>query len=160
MTDSQQAEDPVQTVIEVEVERMPEEESDVPLDPGKRLRRALTPVLIGMGIVFFYAVIGGMKGITYTQVAQYCVLIFAYTVPAVFISLQVTETPIPQLAFGSSVADGGGFLLVKLDRVVTELGFSAYTSGSKSRVRCALKNMEKFVPYRGLSEAASDASGL
>jgi cation/acetate symporter len=75
-----------------------------------------------------------MKGITYTQVAQYCVLIFAYTVPAVFISLQVTETPIPQLAFGSSVADGSDFLLVKLDRVVTELGFSAYTSGSKSRI--------------------------
>ncbi len=91
-------------------------------------------LVIGMAIVFFYAVIGGMKGITYTQVAQYCVLIFAYTVPAVFISLQVTETPIPQLAFGSSVADGGGFLLAKLDRVVTDLGFTAYTSGSKSRV--------------------------
>ena len=89
---------------------------------------------IGMGIVFFYAVLGGMKGITYTQVAQYCVLIFAYTVPAVFISLQVTGIPVPQLAFGSQVVDGGGFLLDKLDRVVTELGFAAYTSGSKSRV--------------------------
>ncbi len=91
-------------------------------------------LVIGMAIVFFYAVLGGMKGITYTQVAQYCVLIFAYTVPAVFISLQVTGTPIPQLAFGSSVVDGGGFLLEKLDRIVTELGFAAYTTGSKSRI--------------------------
>jgi cation/acetate symporter len=89
---------------------------------------------IGMAIVFFYAVIGGMKGITYTQVAQYCVLIFAYTVPAAFISFQVTGTPAPQLAFGSSVTEGGGFLLDKLDAVVTELGFAAYTSGVKSRV--------------------------
>ena len=91
-------------------------------------------LVIGMAIVFFYAVLGGMKGITYTQVAQYCVLIFAYTVPAVFISLQVTGTPIPQLAFGSNVVDGGGFLLEKLDRIVTELGFAAYTTGSKSRI--------------------------
>lgn len=91
-------------------------------------------LMIGMGVVFFYAVLGGMKGITYTQVAQYCVLIFAYTVPAVFISLQVTDTAIPQLAFGSSLADGSGFLLAKLDQVVTELGFAAYTSGTKSRI--------------------------
>ena len=90
-------------------------------------------LMIGMAIVFFYAVLGGMKGITYTQVAQYCVLIFAYTVPAVFISLQVTGTPIPQLAFGSGVVGDGGFLLEKLDRIVTELGFAAYTTGSKSR---------------------------
>jgi cation/acetate symporter len=90
-------------------------------------------LMIGMAIVFFYAVLGGMKGITYTQVAQYCVLIFAYTVPAVFISLQVTGTPIPQIAFGSTVVGDGGFLLEKLDRIVTELGFAAYTSGSKSR---------------------------
>ncbi len=89
---------------------------------------------VGMAIVFFYAVLGGMKGITYTQVAQYCVMIFAYTVPAVFISLQVTDTAIPQLAFGSSVVDGSGFLLDKLDQVVTDLGFAAYTSGTKSRI--------------------------
>ena len=91
-------------------------------------------LLVGMAIVFFYAVVGGMRGITYTQVAQYCVLIFAYTVPAVFISLQVTGMPIPQLAFGSEVVEGGGFLLEKLDRVVTDLGFAAYTSGTRSRV--------------------------
>ena len=89
---------------------------------------------VGIAIVFFYAVLGGMKGITYTQVAQYCVMIFAYTVPAVFISLQVTDTAIPQLAFGSSVVDGSGFLLDKLDQVVTDLGFAAYTSGTKSRI--------------------------
>ena len=89
---------------------------------------------VGMAIVFFYAVLGGMKGITYTQVAQYCIMIFAYTVPAVFISLQVTDTAIPQLAFGSSVVDGSGFLLDKLDQVVTDLGFAAYTSGTKSRI--------------------------
>ena len=92
-----------------------------------------TGLLVGMGVVFFYAVLGGMKGITYTQVAQYCVLIFAYTVPAVFISLQVTGVAVPQLAFGGG-AGGGESLLVKLDRVVTDLGFTAYTSGAKSRV--------------------------
>ena len=88
---------------------------------------------VGMGVVFLYAVLGGMKGITYTQVAQYCVLIFAYTVPAVFISLQVTDVALPQLAFGSEVA-GGGYLLAKLDEIVVDLGFSAYTEGTKSRV--------------------------
>ena len=92
-----------------------------------------TGLLVGMGVVFFYAVLGGMKGITYTQVAQYCVLIFAYTVPAVFISLQVTGVAVPQLAFGGG-AGGGESLLAKLDRVVTDLGFTAYTSGAKSRV--------------------------
>ncbi len=90
-------------------------------------------LFIGMAIVFFYAVLGGMKGITYTQVAQYWVLILAYLVPAVFISLQVTGTPVPQIAFASSVVDDGGFLLEKLDRIVTDLGFGAYTSGAKSR---------------------------
>ncbi len=89
---------------------------------------------IGMAVVFFYAVLGGMKGITYTQVAQYCVLIFAYTVPAVFISLQVTGVAVPQIAFGSDVVNGGGSLLTTLDRIVTDLGFTAYTSGSKSTV--------------------------
>ena len=93
-----------------------------------------TGLVVGMGVVFFYAVLGGMKGITYTQVAQYCVLIFAYTVPAVFVSLQVTGIAIPQIAFGSSVADGGAWLLVTLDKIVTDLGFPAYTDGTKSRI--------------------------
>ncbi len=92
-------------------------------------------VLIGMGIVFIYAVLGGMKGITYTQVAQYCVLIFAYMVPAIFISLMMTGNPVPQLGFGSHLADGSGvYLLDKLDGLTTELGFSAYTSGTKSTI--------------------------
>ncbi|MFL1896680.1 sodium:solute symporter family protein [Aquimarina sp. 2-A2] len=92
-----------------------------------------TGVIIGMIIVLFYAVLGGMKGITYTQVAQYCVLIFAFMVPAIFISLQMTGNPIPQLGFGDTVADGSGvYLLDKLDGLSTELGFSAYTDGSKS----------------------------
>ena len=82
---------------------------------------------VGMGIVFIYAVLGGMKGITYTQVAQYCVLIFAYTVPAVFISMQLTGNPVPQLALGSTMADGSGYLLLKLDQVLMDLGFTAYT---------------------------------
>ncbi len=90
---------------------------------------------IGMGIVFVYAVLGGMKGITYTQIAQYCVLIFAYTVPAVFISMHLTGNPIPQLGLGSSMADGSGtYMLDRLDQVVTELGFAEYTTqvmGSK-----------------------------
>lgn len=89
-------------------------------------------VLIGMGIVFFYAVLGGMKGITYTQVAQYCVLIFAYLVPAIFISILLTGNPIPQLGFGDRVADGSGmYLLDRLDGLSTQLGFTAFTSGSK-----------------------------
>ena len=86
-----------------------------------------TGLYIGMGIVFFYAVLGGMKGITYTQIAQYVVLIFAYTVPAVFISLNLTGNPIPQLGLGGSTIDGTP-LLVKLDRVVTDLGFNEYTT--------------------------------
>jgi cation/acetate symporter len=90
---------------------------------------------IGMGIVFVYAVMGGMKGITYTQIAQYCVLIFAYTVPAVFISMHLTGNPIPQLGLGSTMADGSGtFMMDRLDQVVTDLGFAQYTTqvmGSK-----------------------------
>ena len=94
-----------------------------------------TGVIIGMIIVLFYAVLGGMKGITYTQVAQYCVLIFAFMVPAIFISLQMTGNPIPQLGMGSTLADGSGtFLLDKLDGLSTELGFAAYTDGSKSMI--------------------------
>jgi len=91
-------------------------------------------LIIGMGIVFVYAVLGGMKGVTYTQIAQYCVLIFAYTVPAVFIALQITGVAIPQLAFGSTVRGDSMFLLDRLNQVVTELGFPAYTSGTKSTI--------------------------
>ncbi len=92
-----------------------------------------TGVIIGMIIVFFYAVLGGMKGITYTQVAQYCVLIFAYMVPAIFISIQLTGHWLPQVGFGSELADGSGiYLLDKLDGLHKELGFAAYTMGSKS----------------------------
>jgi len=90
-----------------------------------------TGVIIGMIIVLFYAVLGGMKGITYTQVAQYCVLIFAFMVPAIFISFQMTGNPIPQLGFGSRGTDGL-YLLEKLNGLSTELGFSEYTNGSKS----------------------------
>ena len=89
---------------------------------------------IGMAIVFFYAVLGGMKGITYTQVAQYCVLIFAYMVPAIFISMLVAGTPLPQQGFGSMLTDGSGFLLDKLDGLHQELGFTAYTDGSKPMI--------------------------
>ncbi len=88
-------------------------------------------VIIGMVIVFIYAVLGGMKGITYTQVAQYCVLIFAYMVPAIFISFQMTGNPIPQMGMGGNLADGTP-LLAKLDGLNEQLGFTAYTSGSKS----------------------------
>ena len=94
-----------------------------------------TGVIIGMAIVFMYSVLGGMKGITYTQVAQYCVLIFAYMVPAIFISIMITDNPIPQLGFGAEVNDGSGLsVLQKLDGVLLDLGFSAYTEGSKSTI--------------------------
>ena len=94
-----------------------------------------TGVIIGMAVVFMYAVLGGMKGITYTQVAQYCVLIFAYMVPAVFISIMITDNPVPQLGFGSEVNDGSGLsVLEKLDTVLLDLGFKAYTQGSKSTI--------------------------
>ncbi|MBL4820644.1 MAG: cation acetate symporter [Gammaproteobacteria bacterium] len=91
-------------------------------------------VVIGMTIVFFYAVMGGMKGITYTQVAQYCVLIFAFMVPAVFISIMTTGNPVPQLGFGSELTEafGGGYLLDRLDGLSRELGFDVYTEGQKS----------------------------
>lgn len=90
-----------------------------------------TGVMIGMIIVLFYAVLGGMKGITYTQVAQYCVLIFAFMVPAIFISIQMTNNAIPQIGFGG-VDENGVYLLDKLDQLHKELGFAEYTSGSKS----------------------------
>ena len=89
-------------------------------------------VIIGMGIVFFYAVMGGMKGITYTQVAQYCVLIFAFMVPAIFISIQMTGQFIPQIGFGSELLDGSGYLLDRLDGLSEELGFPTYTDGHRS----------------------------
>ena len=91
-----------------------------------------TGVIIGMLIVLFYAVLGGMKGITYTQVAQYCVLIFAFMVPAIFISIQMTGNPIPQLGFGSEISDGSStYLLDKLDNLNVELGFNEYTDNTK-----------------------------
>ncbi|PXX28227.1 sodium:solute symporter family protein [Arenibacter sp. ARW7G5Y1] len=92
-----------------------------------------TGVIIGMIIVLFYAVLGGMKGITYTQVAQYCVLIFAFMVPAIFISFQMTGNPVPQLGMGSTLNDGSGtFLMDRLNGLSTELGFAEYTDGTKS----------------------------
>lgn len=92
-------------------------------------------VIIGMGIVFVYAVLGGMKGITYTQVAQYCVLIFAYMVPAFFLSFIITGNPIPQVGLGSQVSDGSGlYVLEKLNLVLMDLGFGQYTDGSKSMI--------------------------
>ena len=91
-------------------------------------------VIIGMAIVFFYAVLGGMKGITYTQVAQYCVLIFAYLVPAIFISILITGNPIPQLGFGDTIIDSSTYLLDKLDQVTEELGFLPYTESLKSKI--------------------------
>jgi cation/acetate symporter len=90
-------------------------------------------VIIGVVIVFFYAVMGGMKGITYTQVAQYCVLIFAFMVPAIYISILMTNNPIPQLGFGSALSDGT-YLLDKLDGLHEELGFAAYTAAKKSTI--------------------------
>ncbi len=94
-----------------------------------------TGVIIGMIIVLFYAVLGGMKGITYTQVAQYCVLIFAFMVPAIFISIQMTGNPIPQLGMSSTLNDGSDvYLLEKLNGLSTELGFNEYTSGAKNKV--------------------------
>ncbi len=91
-------------------------------------------IIIGMGIVFFYAVLGGMKGITYTQVAQFCVLIFAFLVPAVFTSIMMTGNVFPQIGMGSTVTGSEVYLLDKLDGLTTELGFTPYTDGSKSMV--------------------------
>lgn len=109
-----------------------------------------TGVIVGMMIVFFYAVLGGMKGITYTQVAQYCVLIVAYLIPAIFISILVTGNPVPQLGFGGEVA-GGGYLLDKLDGLSTELGFSAYTArGGKSMIDVFMITVALMVGTAGL----------
>jgi cation/acetate symporter len=96
-----------------------------------------TGLFVGMVIVFFYAVLGGMKGITYTQIAQYCVLILAYTIPAIFISLQLTGNPVPQLGLGSTIAGSEVYLLDMLDRIVVDLGFKQYTTD----VRLSTLNM-------------------
>lgn len=107
-------------------------------------------VIIGMAIVFFYAVLGGMKGITYTQVAQYCVMMFAYMVPAIYISLMITGTPIPQLGFGSTVAGSDTYLLDKLNGLGAELGFDAYTDGSKATIDVFFITMALMVGTAGL----------
>ncbi|MFT4584962.1 MAG: cation/acetate symporter [Gammaproteobacteria bacterium] len=99
---------------------------DIPITAG---------VAVGMAVVFMYAVLGGMKGVTYTQVAQYCVLIFAYMVPAIYISILITGVPIPQLGLGANLADGSGIsVLQKLDTTLMELGFAPYTEGTKSTI--------------------------
>ena len=107
-------------------------------------------VMIGMAIVFTYAVLGGMRGITYTQVAQYCILIFAYMVPAIFLSLMVAGNPIPQLGFGGTDAASGQFLLDRLDRIHQDLGFAAYTDGSKSVIDVAAITAALMVGTAGL----------
>ncbi len=109
-----------------------------------------TGVMIGMAIVFFYSVLGGMKGITYTQVAQYCVMIFAYMVPAIFISMMVTGNPIPQLGFGSEVSGTGQSVLERLNGLGAELGFTPYTDGSKSTTDIFFITMALMVGTAGL----------
>jgi len=108
-------------------------------------------LFLGMGIVFIYAVLGGMKGVTYTQIAQYCVLIFAYTVPAIFISLQLTNVALPQLGLGSMMSDGSGmFLLDKMDKTLTDLGFAAYTTQKGSTLNMFLLTMSLMIGTAGL----------
>ena len=108
-------------------------------------------VIVGMAIVFMYAVLGGMKGITYTQVAQYCVLIFAYLVPAIFISMLMTGVPIPQLGLGAEVIDGSGLsVLAKLDATLVDLGFTPYTDGSKSTIDVFAITMALMIGTAGL----------
>jgi cation/acetate symporter len=110
-----------------------------------------TGLVVGMTIVFIYAVLGGMKGITYTQIAQYCVLITAYTIPAIFISLNLTGNPFPQLGLGSTMAGSETFLLDKLDQVVTELGFSEYTTTARlSHLNMFVYTMSLMIGTAGL----------
>jgi cation/acetate symporter len=110
-----------------------------------------TGVYIGVVIILFYAVLGGMKGVTYTQVAQYCVLIFAFMVPAIFISIQMTGNPVPQIGMGSTLADGSGtYLIDKLNSLSTELGFTEYTSGTKSMVDVIAITLALMVGTAGL----------
>ncbi|MCI5140399.1 MAG: cation acetate symporter, partial [Candidatus Electrothrix sp. ATG1] len=105
---------------------------------------------VGMVIVFIYAVLGGMKGVTYTQIAQYCVLIFAYTVPAVFISLQLTDNPFPQLGLGAELKGSGMFLLEKLDKTLVDLGFTQYTTQNGSTLNIFLYTMSLMIGTAGL----------
>lgn len=108
-------------------------------------------LVVGMIIVFFYSAFGGMKGITYTQIAQYVVLILAYTIPAIFISLQLTGNPVPQLGLGSQLADGSNmYLLDKLDQVVTELGFKSYTDKHDSTINLFFLTMTLMIGTAGL----------
>lgn len=110
-----------------------------------------TGVYIGVVIILFYAVLGGMKGVTYTQVAQYCVLIFAFMVPAIFISIQMTGNPVPQIGMGSTLADGSGtYLIDKLNSLSIELGFTEYTSGTKSMVDVIAITLALMVGTAGL----------
>ena len=105
----------------------------------------------GMAIVFIYAVLGGMKGITYTQIAQYCVMIFAYTVPAIFISLQLTGNPLPQLGLGSTMADGSGVhVLDKLDQVLVDIGFAEYTAQKGGTLNMVLLTLSLMIGTAGL----------
>ena len=106
-------------------------------------------LFVGMAIVFFYAVLGGMKGVTYTQIAQYCVLIFAYTVPAIFISMNLTGNPIPQLGLFSATADGTP-LLVKLDQIVMDLGFAQYTAQKGGTLNMVLYTLSLMIGTAGL----------
>jgi len=108
-------------------------------------------IYVGMAIVFIYAVFGGMKGVTNTQIAQYCVLIFAYTVPAIFISLTLTGNPIPQLGLGGTMADGSGtFLLDKLDTILVDLGFAAYTAQKWTTTNVFLLTLSLMIGTAGL----------
>ena len=107
-------------------------------------------VIIGMAIVFVYAVLGGMKGITYTQIAQYCVLIFAYTIPAIFISMNLTGNPIPQIGLGGTHLESGMPLLDKLDQVVMDLGFGAYTAQKDSTLNMFLLTLSLMIGTAGL----------
>ena len=108
-------------------------------------------LVIGMGIVFVYAVLGGMKGITYTQIAQYCVLIFAYTIPAIFISMQLTGVPIPQLGLGSTMTGSEVYLLDRLDQVLTDLGFAQYTTQARlSHLNMFVYTMSLMIGTAGL----------
>ena len=109
-----------------------------------------TGLAVGMGVVFVYAVLGGMKGITYTQVAQYVVLIIAYTIPAIFISIQLTGNVLPQIGLGSQLNDGSGYLLDRLNTVVTDLGFAAYTAGNKSMIDIFAITMALMIGTAGL----------
>ena len=112
---------------------------------------AIFILIVGMIIVFFYAAFGGMKGITYTQIAQYVVLILAYTIPAMFISFNLTGNPIPQLGLGSTMADGSGiYMLDKLDQVITELGFKAYTTQNDSTINVFMLTMTLMIGTAGL----------